>query len=83
MFVLFSEGSSPVAKHSKNVEKALKAKMSPDHLSAEEGNEWFDALFDKMGERQPSADAFFEERRQSGLGVGLSKGGKFVRQNSS
>lgn len=63
-----------------NVERALRAEISPDDLTNDQGDIWFESLTDKLGNFTPEAFAYFEERKKKGLGVGLDKDGNLVHQ---
>ncbi|SLN70200.1 hypothetical protein ROA7450_03825 [Roseovarius albus] len=61
-----------------HIAAALDGKRSPDNLSAEEQEVWFDQFSAEM--TQPSAEEklFFANRSQLGQGVGLSDTGELV-----
>lgn len=47
--------------------------------SDEEHAAWLEKFIEKMSEATPEEEAFFAERRNLGLGVGLDRTGKLVR----
>ena len=62
------------------VEQALKGLISPDDLTDDQQEEYLDGLADGYWKASPTADAFFEDRRQRGLGVGMDEAGNIVYQ---
>ena len=60
------------------IERALHGLMSPDDLTGEEQEEYFDRFADKMGEVSEGERAYFAERERRGLGVGMDEAGKLT-----
>jgi hypothetical protein len=63
----------------RRVGAALDASLSPEELTPEESEVWLVAFAEKMAEPGEGEMAFFERRRELGLGVGLSEAGELVR----
>ena len=61
-------------------EQALKGLISPDELTASQQEEYLDGLSDEYWKASLTEDAFFEDRRQRGLGVGMDEAGNIVHQ---
>ena len=61
------------------VKAALEGKFNLDDLTAEEQEAYFDLLGGHFDTPSPTADAFFEARRQKGGGVGRDAEGRMVR----
>lgn len=55
-----------------HVMAALEGRLSPDALSAEEQDVWFDQFADAMKDPSEGEQAFYAKRRTLGQGVGLS-----------
>lgn len=66
-----------------HVRDALNGKRSPDALTGEEQAVFIDELLAQAGEETPEQKALFETRRKEGLGVGLDRRGKIVRQGKA
>ncbi len=64
------------------IRDTLSGLTSPDDLSADEQEVFFDEFADAMWQETPEQQAFFAERRESGLGVGLDENDKLVYQQS-
>lgn len=62
------------------VEQALKGLVDIDDLTIEEQEEYFDRFDALLSKPSPVAEAFFEERRTLGLGVGMDDAGNLVEQ---
>lgn len=62
---------------------ALDESLAPEQLSEEEHEVWSDAFMSEMASPSESEKDFFAERRQLGLGVGLSDSGEIVRAKST
>ncbi len=62
------------------VEEALTGKRSQDDLTGVEQDVWMAGVADAMKEPTPKELAFFDERRQRGVGVGMNENGDIVRQ---
>lgn len=65
-----------------HVTAALEGRMSPDALTAEEQEVWFEQFADTMTAPSEQEEAFFETRRRLGRGVGLSDTGGLVYQDA-
>ena len=63
------------------VQEALNAKRSPDELTLEEQEVFFDEFAASMMGEQPEAEAFFEQRRKQGVGVGLDDNDNLIYQS--
>ncbi|HYD89141.1 MAG TPA: hypothetical protein VEA80_16810 [Vitreimonas sp.] len=63
------------------IRQALDGKRSPDALSGEEQIVYADEVLFAASAETPEQAAFFEERRQSGRGVGANADGAIVRQS--
>jgi len=61
---------------------ALAGEVETNELTDEEKDVWLDSFVEKMGQPGPGEEAFFERRRQLGLGVGLDASGKLVREKT-
>ena len=61
---------------------ALEAAFSPDDLTAEEQDVWFEEFVAKMTEPGTAEQAHFEKRRQLGRGVGTASSGQLVYQQT-
>ncbi|WP_018698197.1 ParD-like family protein [Amorphus coralli] len=64
----------------RRIEQALGGKLSPDALSSDEQDVWFDAFAEAVTGPTAEEEAFFAERRKLGRGVGLDENGRLVRQ---
>ena len=62
------------------VEQALKGLISPDELNDAEQEDYFERLSDSYWAPSAVEDAFFAERRQRGVGVGMDDAGNIVSQ---
>ena len=62
------------------VEQALRGLSAPAELSLEEQEVHVDAFADALWSPSEREEAFFAERRQRGLGVGLDEDGTIQRQ---
>jgi len=65
-----------------HVTAALSGDMSPDALTAEEQEVWFEQFASDMTEPSAQEEAFFERRRTLGQGVGMSDTGALIYQGS-
>jgi len=65
-----------------HVTAALEGRMSPDALTAEEQEVWFEQFASDMTEPSKQEEAFFEARRKLGQGVGLNEAGDLIYQGS-
>ena len=61
-----------------HINAALAGTLSPDDLSAEEQEVWFEQFVDDVAAPTPQEEAFFAARRQLGRGVGLSDKGELI-----
>jgi hypothetical protein len=61
-----------------HINAALIGEKSPDTVRAEEQEVWFAQFSDDVTEPTPQEQAFFENRRQLGRGVGLNDKGDLV-----
>lgn len=66
----------------KNIRKALSGLVSPDDLGLEEQEVFVDMLADSMWSETPEQTAFYAERREKGLGVGMDTDGNIIREAS-
>jgi len=64
-----------------HVTAALSGGMSPDALTAEEQDVWFEQFAGAITEPSEQEEAFFDARRTLGQGVGLSDTGELVYQS--
>ncbi|KAA9007785.1 hypothetical protein [Histidinibacterium aquaticum] len=64
------------------IARALAGNLGTTELTAEEFAAWEERFTELMGQPSPEELAFFEERRRSGLGVGLDADGKLVHGTS-
>ena len=55
-------------------------KLLPQAIPDDDLEAWLDSLGEETAGATPEAEAFFERRRQLGLGVGATAAGKIVRQ---
>jgi len=62
------------------ITEALKGLISPDELSAEEGDVFFDEFSQSLETETPEQIAFFEDRKSRGLGVGLDENDNLIYQ---
>lgn len=67
----------------KHVNNALQAALSPDELTPEEQEVWFEQFKAEMTEPTDEEVAFFAKRRKLGRGVGMSDSGELVYQKTS
>ena len=65
------------------VEEALKGLIDIDDLTTAEQEEYLDGFDALLSKPSPVADAFFENRRMLGLGVGMDEAGNIVEQRSA
>ncbi|MEO0761515.1 MAG: hypothetical protein AAFZ09_06860 [Pseudomonadota bacterium] len=65
------------------VREALEAVRAPETLTPEEHDVWLGAFGDALSTPTPEAEAFFDDRRRRGLGVGLSQTGDIVGATES
>ncbi|MEL6364104.1 MAG: hypothetical protein AAFR11_04615 [Pseudomonadota bacterium] len=65
------------------VRQALAAEKSPDALTGEEQTVYIDELLAAVSVETPTQAAFFEKRREAGLGVGADETGEIVRQTET
>lgn len=63
-----------------HVRQALTAQRSPDALTGEEQAVYIDELLAAVSAETPEQAAFFEKRRNEGVGVGTDERDEFVRQ---
>lgn len=63
-----------------HIKDALCGRTSPDDLSAEEQEVFFDEFADSLWEVTPEQEDFFAERKKAGLGVGLDENDNLVYQ---
>ncbi|MHA6721208.1 ParD-like family protein [Sphingomonas sp. RS6] len=61
---------------------ALAGEIETTALTDEEKDVWLDSFVEKMGQPSPEEEAFYTQRRQHGLGVGLDEGGNLVREKA-
>ena len=61
------------------VRAALEGRFSVDDLAAEDQESFFDLLSNHFDTPSPTADAFYEARREGGGGVGRDEQGRLVR----
>ena len=54
-----------------NIAKALRGRLSPDALTAQEQEAYIDGLLGQAREGTPEQEKFFAHRRAQGLGVGM------------
>jgi len=66
-----------------HIRQALAAARSPDALTGEEQAVYIDELLTAVSTETPEQAAFFETRRDAGLGVGADDDGAIVRQAES
>ena len=66
----------------KRINAALQAALSPDELSPDEQEVWFEKFSADM--TQPTADerAFFDKRHTLGRGVGMNDAGELIFQET-
>ncbi len=57
---------------------ALEGRIDTTALHQDEEAPWLDAFTEKMGQPSKSEEAFYEQRRVLGQGVGLDAGGNLV-----
>lgn len=64
------------------VEQALKGLLSPDALGGSDQADYFDKLSEMYWSPSPSptAEAFFADRRERGVGVGMDDAGRIVHR---
>ncbi len=60
------------------IDQALKGLLSPDDLTGEEQEDFFDRFADRMDEASPQEQQFWADRQARGLGVGMDEGGVLV-----
>ncbi len=60
------------------INAALDADLSPDRLTSEEQEVWFEEFAAKMTEPGPQETEFHAKRRKIGRGVGMSNSGDLV-----
>lgn len=60
------------------ISAALTADLGTVALTDEEKDVWLDRFTEVMAQPGPEEEAFFDRRRQFGLGVGLDAGGNLV-----
>lgn len=65
------------------ISAALAGELTTSELSDEEKDLWLDSFVEKMGQAEAGEKAFFDRRRQLGLGVGLDAAGNLVREDSA
>ncbi len=65
----------------KRIVAALSAELEVEKLTPEEHSVWSEKFAEAMDQPSPEEEAFFENRRKFGLGVGLDDDGAIVRQN--
>ncbi len=63
------------------IQEALSAEISPDELSAEEGEVYLDEFMETLSQVTPEQEAFFADRRKKGLGVGMDENDNIVYQS--
>ncbi len=66
-----------------HIREVLEGRRSPDVLSGEEQAVYIDELLAAAAEETPEQAAFFQERREAGLGVGSDANGEIVTQKSA
>ena len=59
---------------------ALEGRLSPDGLSAEEQDDWFDQFADAMTDPSKGEQDLYAKRRRLGQGVGMDENGDLVHQ---
>ena len=74
----------PGFSHAK-IEQALRGLLSPDDLDGDEQEEFFDQMENLTLKASPAEEAFWEQRRAQGLGVGMTDDGalEFARKRKS
>ncbi len=65
------------------ISAALAGELETAQLSEEEKDVWLDSFVEKMAQPAAGETAFFAQRRQLGLGVGLDGAGNLVREKSA
>ena len=65
------------------VEQALKGLADIDDLSTAEQEEYIGRFSALLSEPSSVSDAFFEDRRRLGLGVGMDEAGNIIEQRPS
>ncbi len=64
------------------IEQALEAELSPDELTSEEQEVWFDQFATQMTKPGQREKAFYSKRRKLGRGVGMKSSGELVYQEA-
>lgn len=62
---------------------ALAGEIGTAELTGAEKNVWLDSFVEKMGQPGSDEKAWFSQRRQLGLGVGLDTAGNLVREKTA
>ncbi len=65
-----------------HINAALTAELSPDALSAEEQEVWFEQFTENVTEPTNDETAFYAKRRKFGRGVGLNDKGALIYQKA-
>jgi len=66
----------------RRVNNVLRAALSPDELTPEEQEVWFEQFTAEMTEPTEEEVAFFAKRRKLGRGVGMSDLGELIYQKT-
>jgi hypothetical protein len=62
------------------VEKALQGLISVDDLNGDEQEDYLDRFDESLSAPSPQMDAFFKDRQERGLGVGMDEAGNIIEQ---
>lgn len=62
------------------IKDALQGLISSDDLNAEEGDVFLEEFSQSLGQETPQQTAYFAERKNLGLGVGLDGNNKIIQQ---
>jgi hypothetical protein len=62
---------------------ALAGQIDTTELTSEEKDVWLDSFVEKMGQPRSEEEAWFAQRRQLGLGVGLDTAGNLIREKTA
>lgn len=62
------------------VEQALKGLVAPMDLTDDEQEQYFERFDELLSKPSPTANAFFKDRQEQGLGVGMDETGNIIEQ---
>ncbi len=64
------------------IDQALDAELSPDDLTSEEQEVWFDQFATQMTKPGQQEKAFYNKRKKLGRGVGMKSSGELIYQEA-